>query len=274
MKRYAAVAAAGLVLAFLVAGCGGSHDRTASRRPPPPAAQPPPPPARPPAPPATTPPPAPRCGAGQTVPLGGRGEWLYAVVTRPTTAFRAPGDDPIAPFGLKNVNGHATVFSVLGAVVDRRCRPVWLHVELPLRPNGETGYVAARDVSLGSVETRVVVDLSRRLVTLYRDGKAVLRARAAIGAPSTPTPTGRFYVNQRLIAPDPSGPYGPAAIGISAFSDVEQDWAQGGPIAIHGTNDPGSIGGAVSHGCIRVENAVLERLFWAVPAGTPVVIRS
>ena len=57
------------------------------------------------------------------------------------------------------------------------------------------------------------------------------------------------------------------------FANVLTGWTQGGPIAIHGTNEPWSIGRAVSNGCIRVPNPVLRRLFKAVPAGTPVVIR-
>ena len=51
------------------------------------------------------------------------------------------------------------------------------------------------------------------------------------------------------------------------------NWAQGGPIAIHGTNQPWSIGHSVSNGCIRLPNTVLERLFRGALAGTPVVIR-
>jgi lipoprotein-anchoring transpeptidase ErfK/SrfK len=50
-------------------------------------------------------------------------------------------------------------------------------------------------------------------------------------------------------------------------------WAQGGPVAIHGTNEPWSIGHAVSNGCIRLPNATLSKLFARTPAGTPVVIR-
>jgi lipoprotein-anchoring transpeptidase ErfK/SrfK len=50
--------------------------------------------------------------------------------------------------------------------------------------------------------------------------------------------------------------------------------AQGGPVAIHGTNAPWSIGEAVSNGCIRVANADLRRLSAAAVAGTPVVIRA
>ena len=80
--------------------------------------------------------------------------------------------------------------------------------------------------------------------------------------------------NQRLVAPDPWGPFGPAALGISAVSPVLQDWVQGGPIAIHGTNDPASIGEAASHGCLRVRNDVLVWMFREIPAGTPVEIEA
>lgn len=79
-------------------------------------------------------------------------------------------------------------------------------------------------------------------MTLFRDGRPVLETVGGIGSPATPTPTGSFYVNQRLIPTDTSGPFGPGAIGISAFSNVLTGWAQGGPIAIHGTNQPWSIG--------------------------------
>ena len=51
------------------------------------------------------------------------------------------------------------------------------------------------------------------------------------------------------------------------------DWAQGGPIAIHGTNEAELLGSAVSHGCIRVANDVVEQLWKLVPTGTPVLIR-
>jgi lipoprotein-anchoring transpeptidase ErfK/SrfK len=93
-----------------------------------------------------------------------------------------------------------------------------------------------------------------------------------VGSSATPTPTGSYYVNQRLIPTERGGPFGPGAIGISAFSNVLTGWTQGGPIAIHGTNEPWSIGRAVSNGCIRVRNPVLRRLFASTPAGTPVVI--
>ena len=161
-------------------------------------------------------------------------------------------------------------FGVLSRI---RCAGEWLRVQLPVRPNGLVGWVRARDVELVRVQTRIAVDLSERRVTLYRRGREVLRVAAAIGAADTPTPTGSYYVNQRLIAPNPEGPFGPAALGISAFSPVLKNWVQGGPIAIHGTNRPDLTGRAASHGCIRVRNPMLVRLFRAAAVGTPVVIR-
>ncbi len=145
---------------------------------------------------------------------------------------------------------------------------------MPLKPNGVTGWVRARDVELTPVTTRILVDLSERRVTLYERGRDVLSTRAAVGAAGTPTPTGRYYVNQRLVPDDPSGPFGPGAIGISAFSNVLTGWTQGGPIAIHGTNRPDLIGQAVSNGCIRVRNDHLQRLFDRALAGTPVTVRA
>ena len=176
-------------------------------------------------------------------------------------------------FDRRNANGVTTVFGVLATRVDRTCRATDYLVQLPIRPNGSTGWVRARDVRLVAVRTRISVDLSQRRITLFRDGRPVLVAAAAIGAPSTPTPTGRFYVNQRLLTGNPIGDYGPGAVGISAFSPVLLHWPQGGPIAIHGTNAPDMIGFAVSHGCIRIRNVDVRRLLREAVEGTPVEIR-
>ena len=214
-----------------------------------------------------------RCDAA-TRTLTGSGSVAWAgYLRRPTTAFTRPGGAPISRFGLRNVNGVDMVFGVLAERVDTRCRATWLHVALPIRPNGATGWVRARNVVRRAVHTRITVDLSERRVRLYRNGRLVLTAPAAIGSAATPTPLGRYYVNQRLIPEDRSGPYGPGAVGISAFSPVLTGWTQGGPIAIHGTNEPWSIGHAVSNGCIRIPNAALRRVFPAAVSGTPVLIR-
>lgn len=216
---------------------------------------------------------SPACEAGSVEPLRSERLAQAAVVRTRARVYRGPGRRPFHVFGRENVNGHATVLGVLSAVQGPDCEPRWYHVQLPLKPNGSTGFVRAADVDLLPVRTRIVADLSERRVVVFRAGRKVLETRAGIGSPATPTPVGRFYVNQRLRALDPSGPFGPGGVGISAFSEVLTGWVQGGPIAIHGTNRPETIGLARSTGCLRVRNDVLERIFRLALPGTPVVVR-
>jgi hypothetical protein len=214
----------------------------------------------------------PTCNAERVYPLVSPVQAYYAVARQGLRAYEAPDGAPLGTFGRLNVNEVPTVFGVVGARVAGNCRPAWYRVQLPMRPNGVTGYVRASLVSVGLVRIRVTVDLSDHQLVAYRDGKPVLRTTVAVGSPATPTPTGRFYVNQRLLVKDPTGPWGFGGIGISAFSDVLTGWTQGGPIGIHGTNQPWSIGRSVSNGCVRVPNGVLHRLWSFVVEGTPVII--
>jgi lipoprotein-anchoring transpeptidase ErfK/SrfK len=216
---------------------------------------------------------APRCSPIDHEPLGTATTAYAAAARRPLTVYDAPGGTVVERFGRLNANGVTTVFGVLGRRVGEDCEPSWYRVRLPRRPNGRVGWVRARAVSLGTVRTRVLVELSKRRVTLYRGAREVISTRAAIGSSATPTPTGTYYVDQRLLTTDPGGPFGPGAVGIAAYSEVLTGWAQGGPIAIHGTNRPDLIGEAVSNGCIRVRNDVLLRIFAATPEGTPVEIQ-
>ena len=195
-----------------------------------------------------------------------------AVVIDQAVARRRPHGPIVARFGRLNRNKLPMVFGVRGALLSRRCEPTWYRVQLPIRPNGTVGWVPASAVTLATIHTRIVVDVSARRLTLFRDGRPVLTSRVAVGASGTPTPEGSFYVNQRLIPTDPKGPYGPAAVGVSAFSNVLAGWTQGGPIGIHGTDEPWSIGHTDSNGCIRLPNPVVSRLFKQVFSGTPVII--
>jgi lipoprotein-anchoring transpeptidase ErfK/SrfK len=206
-------------------------------------------------------------------PLGSARVAYAGWATHGAAAFVRPSGAVVARFAAHNANDYPTLFGVVGVAAGRACDGRWYRVELPLRPNGRTAWVRASALELEPVRTRIVVDLSARRLWLYRSGRLVLRAPVGIGSPATPTPTGRFYVNQRLVPADRTGPFGPAALGLSAFSPVLTWWPQGGPIAIHGTDEPASIGRARSNGCIRVRNATLERVFAAVGAGTPVVVR-
>jgi hypothetical protein len=214
-----------------------------------------------------------RTRACATEPLGSPTLAYAGWATHGAVAYERPGGGVATHFAAHNVNGYPTLFGIVGKTAGGACGGLWYRVQLPIRPNGSVGWVRAGAVVVELVRTRIVVDLSERRLWLYRGGRLVLRAPVGIGAPATPTPTGRFYVNQRLVPDDRSGPFGPAALGISAFSPVLTWWPQGGPIAIHGTDEPGSIGEARSNGCIRLQDAALQRVFAAAGAGTPVVVR-
>ncbi len=144
----------------------------------------------------------------------------------------------------------------------------WYRLGLPGPPNGARGWVRADAVEARSVVNRIVVRLSaRRLeVRRVRDGRLLLRAVAAVGAPGAETPRGRFYVESAFVPSDPF--YGAFALETSAYAHVT-DWPSD-VVGIHGTNRPDLLGRAVSHGCIRVANSAATRLRRLAPLGTPV----
>jgi L,D-transpeptidase catalytic domain len=146
----------------------------------------------------------------------------------------------------------------------------WYELSLPGRPNGQRGWVPGRVVDLRSVPNRIVVHVRARSLEVRRiaDGRVLLRAVVAVGKRSTETPIGRdFYVQARYVPEDPF--YGPFVLQTSAYS-VLRDWPGGGLVGIHGTDEPGLLGDAVSHGCVRVSNAVAVALERLAPLGTPV----
>lgn len=206
--------------------------------------------------------------------LGSRRIAYAGAVRTFAAARRRPNGAVIARFGRLNYDRLPMIFAVRGAVYDRNCAPTWYRVQLPIKPNGIVGWVSAASLEVGLIHTRIDVDESAHRLVLYRDGRPILISRVGVGSPATPTPTGSYYVNQRLIPTDPNGPFGPDAVGISAFSNVLTGWTRGGPIGIHGTNEPASIGRNVSNGCIRMPNPVMRRLFRLTLAGTPVVIHA
>lgn len=168
-----------------------------------------------------------------------------------------------------NENGAPLVFLVQEDKGD------WLHVFLPVRPNGSNGWVRASDVRLGRHNYRIVVELSAHRITVYEGSNVFLAEPVGVGTSSTPTPGGTYYVKELLKPPSPNGPYGAYAYGLSGFSNQLTSFAGGdGVIGIHGTNDPSSIGKDVSHGCIRMSNAGITRMAARLPLGTPVEIRA
>jgi lipoprotein-anchoring transpeptidase ErfK/SrfK len=150
----------------------------------------------------------------------------------------------------------------------------WEQVYLPIRPNGATGWVRDRDVRLALDPYRVVVSLGAHTLTVLRAGRVIDREQAGVGRTVLPTPRGVYFITELLRQPAPGGPYGPFAFGLSAHSNVLYSFGGGpGQIGIHGTNEPWALGSNVSHGCIRISNAGIEKLARLLPLGTPVFIR-
>jgi lipoprotein-anchoring transpeptidase ErfK/SrfK len=128
-------------------------------------------------------------------------------------------------------------------------------------------------VRLSGVDYHVVIYLDLHKLTVRRGRTLVVRTPIGVGRAVTPTPAGQYYITELLKQPDPTGTYGPYAFGMSVHSNVLHEFAGAdGILGIHGTDFPQGIGTDVSHGCIRVSNAVITKLAGILPLGTPVLI--
>jgi lipoprotein-anchoring transpeptidase ErfK/SrfK len=146
---------------------------------------------------------------------------------------------------------------------------LWYRISVPGRPNGQTGWAPADRLAVNPVTERIEIDRSARRLELYRGTRRLLRTRVAVGAPGMETPVGRYYVTARFTPRDPF--LGSFALETSAYSRLSE-WPGGGVVGIHGTNRPGLLGRAVSHGCVRVSNRTALVLKRAAPLGTPIRI--
>jgi lipoprotein-anchoring transpeptidase ErfK/SrfK len=163
--------------------------------------------------------------------------------------------------------------TVVGVVAWQGVDGEWLEVSLPVRPNGSRGFIRAADVDLTRVELAVDVDLAAMTLRVHgRNGAVVLETAVAIGSPEYPTPTGKFFVTDVVETGNDESSYGPVALGTSAHAVLTEFAGGDGQVGIHGTNQPGSIGEAVSHGCVRVPNDVVVQLAAILPLGAPVTI--
>ena len=155
-------------------------------------------------------------------------------------------------------------------------RGQWLHVRVNARPNGKTAWIQRSDVTLRRVPNRIVIDVGDRTLTVLKGNDVLAQHPVGVGTARTPTPLGEFYVDATVdLSKNPSGPYGVGQLSVSGFSEVLRSFGGGiGQIAIHGTNSPGTVGGNVSNGCIRMLNAAFKEVAALAPNGTPVSIRA
>jgi lipoprotein-anchoring transpeptidase ErfK/SrfK len=150
-----------------------------------------------------------------------------------------------------------------------------LEVYLPVPPSGSSGWVRKEDVTVSTVPYRIEVALAEHRIRVFDGTEVIVDEPVGVGRTDRPTPGGVYYLKELLQPPDPNGPYGVYAYGLSGFSTVLSSFNGGeGVIGIHGTNDPASIGQDVSSGCIRLQNDVITRLVDEIglPLGTPVEI--
>jgi lipoprotein-anchoring transpeptidase ErfK/SrfK len=121
---------------------------------------------------------------------------------------------------------------------------------------------------------RIIVSIPDRRLLVIENDEVLAAFPVAVGSPATPSPVGTFTVISRVtkptyyragktIAAGAGNPVGTRWIGLSRKG-----------YGIHGTNAPSSIGHAKSHGCIRLRNADVERLFEQVRAGDSVELHA
>jgi lipoprotein-anchoring transpeptidase ErfK/SrfK len=163
--------------------------------------------------------------------------------------------------------GIPMVFLVEAEMGDR------LEVHLPTPPAGDTAWVRRVDVTVSIVTHRVEIALGEHRLRVLDGERTVLDEAVSVGTDRPPA--GSYYVKELLQAPDPDGPYGAYAYGLSGYSTSLTGFAQGeGVVGFHGTDDPASIGQDVTTGCIGLSAEVLDRLVDEVglPLGTPVTV--
>jgi lipoprotein-anchoring transpeptidase ErfK/SrfK len=138
-------------------------------------------------------------------------------------------------------------------------------------PNGRTGWIDAAPgtFTLSHARVSLEVDLSARTLRVHRGARVTRTISVGIGAPGTPTPTGRFAVTDKLNGAAYSPVYGCCILALSAHqTHLPGGWTGGDRIAIH----DGSTAGAVSTGCLHAATADLRYLMRRVPLGAQVVI--
>lgn len=110
-------------------------------------------------------------------------------------------------------------------------------------------------------KSSIVIHTASRRLELYEGNQLIKNYPIAVGKGATPTPNGRYTIVTKSLYP--GGVFGSRWMGLSIPH-----------YGIHGTNNPASIGQAISRGCIRMHNHDAESLFEHVEIGTRVIIKN
>jgi hypothetical protein len=180
----------------------------------------------------------------------------------------------VAKVRLYNSDGFPEVYMLLSSYTDAEGLE-WVRVRIPGRPNGRTGWMSRELLgSFHRTHWRIVVNRNEHRMRVYYSGRLMRVFPVGVGKPSTPTPTGHFWIDERFKLSSPSNPYWPYALGTSDYSTLP-DWAGEGVVGIHGPfGEPQRIPGDPSHGCIRMLVPDIAWLGPRVTLGTPVDVVS
>jgi len=132
------------------------------------------------------------------------------------------------------------------------------------------------------IKDLIVIRTHKRILEFYKDGRFKKLYKVAVGKDGWRS-YGKFWVRKKVKWPDwiptkrikeenpnlpdivyggPKNPLGARALYLGYSS-----------LRIHGTNNPKSVGKAVSHGCFRMKNEDIIELYSMVKIGTPVYVK-
>jgi lipoprotein-anchoring transpeptidase ErfK/SrfK len=178
-----------------------------------------------------------------------------------------PGGSVVTTLGARTPYGSPQT----AAVVARRGG--WLEVQSPELGNGRVGWIRASQVSVSATGFALRADLSQRTLQVRLAGRVVRRFPIAVGAAATPTPTGRFFVTDKLPGPRYGSVFGCCILAISAIQPKSvTGWRTDGRVAIHGLVSTRQLGTGASYGCMLARQADLQWMMRRLPLGTPVII--
>jgi lipoprotein-anchoring transpeptidase ErfK/SrfK len=186
----------------------------------------------------------------------------------PLVVSAGPGKPPVAVLPPAELGAPTWVPVVQG-------NPGWERVLLPSRPNRATGWIYTGAAGGSQLDTRrspflVRINVGARKLSILDAGRLLGTWTAAVGAPATPTPTGRTFLLALLAPLHPT--YSPLILPLGFHSDTLDTYGGGpGTVGVHGWPDPSVFGRAVSHGCVRIPAAALHILS-RVPLGSLVLI--
>lgn len=151
---------------------------------------------------------------------------------------------------------------------------VWEKIDVPMRPNGQSGWVKQSWLQAPQVSHKlIVVNTGTETLTVYNHGKLIFTAPVGTGntALGWNTPPGHFWIAEAFPSNDPV--YGPWAFGTTDRA-ANTDFPDDSIVGIHGTNEPQLIPGDPSHGCIRLTDENILKLKPLVGIGDPVWVVS